>query len=432
MIAYLAELGAAATGSHVQDPLPVRREGGRDGPVGARERGRLDLVAALHPQPLSAGAGSGPDVHDRRAIGGQGHRGTPRVDRLLAGREGQRVASHRHGRGRPQERPGQAAGHDRQHPGQGDRSHGEALPPGARPDRPGPGSVPEARIGQRPGELSRAPEAVRRHLLERPPDRGVHVGRNGAPLLPHRRGRLRDDLAQHRLRRAPRVRRLAGEHLVQHAPQRVEVRGRAHVRVARRLLRAHVVRGPQGEPRLRQPPAARRAHRQRDPEVREHRPARHQQNVRRLHVPVDHAVLVRVLERFGHVGGDLHRLVHWKLVLAVELPPQRLSLHVRHDVVEERVGVARVEQREDARVLQVGGGADLGQEALAAHHGGQLGLEDLEGDPAVVLQVLGQVDRGHAALAELALEAVAALEGGGQARERVRHRGDTASIMVGA
>ena len=48
-----------------------------------------------------------------------------------------------------------------------------------------------------------------------------------------------------------------------------------------------------------------------------------------------------------------------------------------------------------------------------------------------MLQIPGQEHRGHAALAELALDPVAALEGGGQARERVRHRGDTASIMVG-
>ncbi len=34
-------------------------------------------------------------------------------------------------------------------------------------------------------------------------------------------------------------------------------------------------------------------------------------------------------------------------------------------------------------------------------------MQDLDGDPAAVLQVFGEVDGGHAALAELALEAVA-------------------------
>ncbi len=58
-------------------------------------------------------------------------------------------------------------------------------------------------------------------------------------------------------------------------------------------------------------------------------------------------------------------------------------------------------------MLQVGGDLDLGQEAIAADDGAELGVEDLDRDLAAVLQVLGEVDGGHAALAELALEAVA-------------------------
>ena len=54
-------------------------------------------------------------------------------------------------------------------------------------------------------------------------------------------------------------------------------------------------------------------------------------------------------------------------------------------------------------------------EPLGAEHGGELGLEDLERDLAVVLEVLGEVDGGHAALAQLALDAVAVGEGGGEA-----------------
>jgi hypothetical protein len=39
-------------------------------------------------------------------------------------------------------------------------------------------------------------------------------------------------------------------------------------------------------------------------------------------------------------------------------------------------------------------------------------MEDLEGDGAVVPEVAGQVDRGHAAAAELTLEPVAVGRGG--------------------
>jgi hypothetical protein len=51
-------------------------------------------------------------------------------------------------------------------------------------------------------------------------------------------------------------------------------------------------------------------------------------------------------------------------------------------------------------------GADLPLKAMRAQRGGQLGMEDLQGDRAVVLQVLGQVDAGHPTAPELLLERV--------------------------
>ena len=53
--------------------------------------------------------------------------------------------------------------------------------------------------------------------------------------------------------------------------------------------------------------------------------------------------------------------------------------------------------------------------------GGQLGMEHLERDRPVVLEVAGEVDRGHAAAAELALEQVAAAQPFLELRAQVRH-----------
>ncbi len=61
------------------------------------------------------------------------------------------------------------------------------------------------------------------------------------------------------------------------------------------------------------------------------------------------------------------------------------------------------------------GDLDLGEEAVAADDGTQLGMQDLDGDLAGVLQVFGEVDGGHAALAQLPLEAIAVGEGSAQA-----------------
>ena len=52
------------------------------------------------------------------------------------------------------------------------------------------------------------------------------------------------------------------------------------------------------------------------------------------------------------------------------------------------------EMRQDMWMLEVRRRLDLGQEPLGADNRSQLGLEDLEGYVAVVLGVLGQIDRG--------------------------------------
>jgi hypothetical protein len=57
-------------------------------------------------------------------------------------------------------------------------------------------------------------------------------------------------------------------------------------------------------------------------------------------------------------------------------------------------------------MLEPRGEVDLALEALKTD-GGELGMEDLQRDQPVVLEIPGEVDRGHASPAELALEPVA-------------------------
>ena len=67
-------------------------------------------------------------------------------------------------------------------------------------------------------------------------------------------------------------------------------------------------------------------------------------------------------------------------------------------------------------MLEPGGDFDLAGEALGPQRRGQLGPQHLHRDVAMVLEVLGEIDRGHAALAQLPLDAVAVGEGGGESR----------------
>jgi hypothetical protein len=77
---------------------------------------------------------------------------------------------------------------------------------------------------------------------------------------------------------------------------------------------------------------------------------------------------------------------------------------------------------EDVRVLQPGGEADLPLEPFEAEGGGEAGVEHLERDRPVVLEIVRQVDRGHAAAADLPAQLVAAGERKTKAL-RVAHTG---------
>ena len=269
----------------------------------------------------------------------------------------------------------------------------------------------ERPIRQRLPKRLRALEPVGGEFLKRLRHRGRHVQRHIPPQLRHRLHRLGDDLHDDLLRRARRVWRFAGKHLVEHACERVHIGARRDVLRRRRLLGAHVVRRAEGEARLRHAPARRRAHRERDAEVGHHRAAVVQQDVLGFDVAVDHAVLVRVMQRARHVGGDAHSVVHAELRLAIKLGPERLAVNERHHVEEKAVGGARIKQWQDVRMLERRRRRDLLHESLGAKHGGELGLQHLERDLALVLDVLGEIDRGHPALPKLTLDAVAIREG---------------------
>ena len=70
-------------------------------------------------------------------------------------------------------------------------------------------------------------------------------------------------------------------------------------------------------------------------------------------------------------------------------------------------------------VVEAGGDPDLVEEPLGTEHGGQLGPQHLERDLAVVLEILGEIDRGHPALTQLALDPVAVDEDGSRQRGHV-------------
>jgi hypothetical protein len=140
-----------------------------------------------------------------------------------------------------------------------------------------------------------------------------------------------------------------------------------------------------------------------------------EEDVLGLDVPVDHPVTVGIVEGTRHFPRDAYRCLDRKLRLSIQAVTQRFAFHVGHDVEDGPVYLSRIVQRQDVGVLQVRRGLDLLQESLGADHRRELGPQHLEGNPAVVPDVVRQVHGSHAARPELALDAVTVGQGNGQA-----------------
>ena len=175
------------------------------------------------------------------------------------------------------------------------------------------------------------------------------------------------------------------------------------------LLGRHVIGRAHRKARLREAAPSGGSHGQRDPEICDDRLAVLYQDVRWLDVPMNHAASVRVLQRLGHRGSNPHRFVNRQLLVAVQTVPECVPLHVGHHIEQEGIRLARIEQRQDMRVLQVGRRLDLSQKPFRADDCGQLGLQDLERDLSLMPEIISEINRGHPALTELALDLVATL-----------------------
>ena len=111
--------------------------------------------------------------------------------------------------------------------------------------------------------------------------------------------------------------------------------------------------------------AAVRPMRARDAEVGDQRHAVDEQDVLGLDVAMDQILLMRVAQRAAISRVKPQRVVQRQLRLAPEPGAQRFARDVGHDEVEQLAGRARVEQRDDVRMIEAGDDLDLAEEALA-------------------------------------------------------------------
>jgi hypothetical protein len=130
---------------------------------------------------------------------------------------------------------------------------------------------------------------------------------------------------------------------------------------------------------------------------------------------------MRILQGVGHLACEFERQFHWELSLTLEPGSQRPLFHVRHDIVQESVGGARVEDRQDVGMGELSGQLDLAKEAVGTEGLTEFGLENLDRDLSLVLTVAGEHDHRHATPSELTLDGIAVSEGLLEVVQRIGH-----------
>jgi hypothetical protein len=144
------------------------------------------------------------------------------------------------------------------------------------------------------------------------------------------------------------------------------------------------------------------------------------------------AAPMRVSQRPRHFAHHARRFGRREGPTRSKSLAERLALDVAHHEEHESARFADAVDRHDVRMRQPGGETDLTQEPVGAHRRGELGPQHLERHHPVVLPVVRQIHRRHAAVAEQVADRVALAQGGGEVRRDrgAHHREITTRLSV--
>ena len=155
-----------------------------------------------------------------------------------------------------------------------------------------------------------------------------------------------------------------------------------------------------------EPDSGFRLQNKRNPEVGQQSLTLKEQDVLRLDIAVNDSLAMGIIECRRYLLCYSQRLLDRKSRVAIQACSERITLNVRHDVVQKRVCFTRIDEGDDVRVTEPCRNVDLLTEALWPEHRGKLWFQDLNCDISMVPEILGEIDGGHATAAELTLDPV--------------------------
>jgi len=90
---------------------------------------------------------------------------------------------------------------------------------------------------------------------------------------------------------------------------------------------------------------------------------------------MNHAGGVSVRQRVGQLTEDVDRVRKWQCLLAFEPGSKGLSFDERHHIEQESVCRTGIEERQDMRMVQMRGCANLSNETVRAYRCGEFRLQ---------------------------------------------------------
>src|SRR5690349_7428075 len=115
-------------------------------------------------------------------------------------------------------------------------------------------------------------------------------------------------------------------------------------------------------------------------------------------------------ERIDHVVEDADDLASRKRFLSLDRDAERLAVDERHRVPEQIAVLARREQWNDVRMLELRGDLDLSAETLAIDAGRQIRRKHFDDDAPVERAIDCREDAAHAAAGQLVVELIGRAE----------------------
>ncbi len=148
----------------------------------------------------------------------------------------------------------------------------------------------------------------------------------------------------------------------------------------------------------------------RDSKIENQRLALEQHHVLGFDVAVYHAASVREIKRRSKRASKTNRFRRRKMLFAIDLVAQRLALDVRHHVKQHAARFAGVVHRDDVRMSEARYGFDFLKKSFGSQRCGDICVENLHRDTAIMPRVTRAVDGCHATSADLVLYGISVAE----------------------